>query len=152
MNEIKIYNEILVHPLEDGKSWEMKDWFAVYIKDYGLIYIPKTFVTDFGSIPRFLWFVLGSPATGKHRRATVIHDWLYSSQQISRHLSDKILNIIMEHDRVPNWKRRLIFAGVYTFGFFAWNNKTLDILESNLKLQQESYYENSAIGVHRIFA
>lgn len=30
------------------------------------------------SIPRFFWRVMGSPFVGRHRRASVLHDWLWS--------------------------------------------------------------------------
>lgn len=35
---------------------------------------PEGSVIDGASIPRFFWRLLGSPYTGKHRRASVIHD------------------------------------------------------------------------------
>ena len=50
--------------------------------------IPKGFVTDLASVPRFLWMFL---APSEIAKAAVLHDYLYHSKKVSRLEADKIL-------------------------------------------------------------
>lgn len=95
------FGELDVRPLPDGRNWLLIHEFH-YLTSVQLtpsmerfkftgypnvepvkggtgwyIYIPKGFITDFASIPKPLWSVVGAPAEGKHREAAVIHDALY---------------------------------------------------------------------------
>lgn len=36
--------------------------------------IPKGYVTDFASVPKFLWSIL--PPLGRHNLAALLHDWM----------------------------------------------------------------------------
>lgn len=116
------HGEIVIHPLPNGKTWEMRDWVAVELKD-GVIFIPMLFILDFASIPRLFWTVIGSPATGKHRRGALFHDWLYATQSLDRKECDDIFNAIMKYDKVNVIKRNIVYYTVRTFGYFAWQKK-----------------------------
>src|SRR3990167_9527154 len=88
-----------VRALPDGKSWQLLEEVQ-YVTDWGLVItIPATFVTDFASVPRILWRI-APPATGKHRRAALRHDWLYRtpSVNVTRAQADGIFLAIMEMD------------------------------------------------------
>lgn len=70
-------------PLEleyiDGESWKVTREFD-YLVDYedkegDVIRVPEGFITDFASVPRFLWVMF--PPTGKYGKAAVVHDYLY---------------------------------------------------------------------------
>lgn len=39
--------------------------------------VPAGFTTDLASVPKFLWWIL--PPFGRHSRAAVLHDWLYTT-------------------------------------------------------------------------
>lgn len=82
-----------------------------------LIRVPKGFVTDFASIPFFLWAIL--PPRGKYDEAAVVHDFLYSSKNcigINRKLADKIFKHIMKECGVNCFYRNALYLGVIQFG------------------------------------
>jgi hypothetical protein len=83
-----------------------------------IITVPKGFVTDFGSIPGFLWFVL--PKLGKYNKAAVVHDYLYQmvrEKRFSRVVADSIFLEAMGVLEVPKWKRFVVYLGVRLFGW-----------------------------------
>jgi hypothetical protein len=48
-------------PLDDGRRWELLAPFEYHVGCEGsgiVIVVPAGFVTDFASIPRFLWAIL----------------------------------------------------------------------------------------------
>lgn len=146
------HNEINVKPLPNGKHWITKDWVAVFISKYGLIFIPKKFETDFGTIPRILWTIVGAPATGKHRRAVLFHDWIYSTQQCSRKEADDICLDIMKFDKVTIAKQYLIYLAVRGIGFIAWNSKTKASKDKYIEMQKFQFAKNSLQETRSIFA
>lgn len=90
----------------------------------------KGFVTDFGSIPRLLWWVRGLSPFGRLRRAYTIHDLLYQQpviclragghRPVTRKEADRIL---LEGCAVlgASWlNRRLIYRGVRLWGWVTW--------------------------------
>lgn len=92
--------------------------------------VPSGFITDFGSIPRALWWVRGLSPFGKFRRAYCVHDKLYkapvvrtatSARAITRAEADAILLEAMDV-LGANWlNRRIVYRGVRMGGMFAWN-------------------------------
>lgn len=58
-------------------------------KLFGTIVAPHGYVTDLASVPRlpFAYLLAG----GKASEAGIIHDWLYSSHQLTREQSDAVL-------------------------------------------------------------
>jgi len=143
-----VHNEMRLHPMFNGSEWLTTDWFGVEILS-DLVFIPQGFIFDFASIPRLLWFILGSPATGKHRRAAFIHDWLYASQKITREKADLIFLLIMKEDGVSFIKRRLIYSGVRVGGWVAWSGKDLRDMEIRCKTQEEQFQNNPLSIKHR---
>lgn len=126
IHSLKFHNELLPKPLSNGKDWELSVWYAVtfYIDDDPqkyLVLIPKRYITDFGSIPRSAWPIVGSPATGRHRRGTVFHDWLFT-MHTDRGVSfaNALFDAIMTHDNTPYYKRILINLAVSTAGRISW--------------------------------
>lgn len=84
-----------------------------------LIIVPTGFETDFASIPRFFQRLL--PKLDKHRRAAILHDYLYAKQICERHVCDLIFLEAMEVLKVPTWKRHAMYRAVRMFGWAAWN-------------------------------
>ena len=113
-------NDLKITPLSDGKRWMVLDEFKYYsplIRE--CISIPKGFVTDFASIPRLpLTWIVGSPATGKYRRAAVVHDYLYFKKETDRDICDKVFREAMEEDNTPSWKKNIVYSAVRLFGKF----------------------------------
>lgn len=74
---------LLVSPV-NNKEWVLLEEFDYHVGKYPsdvVITVPRGFVTNFASVPRFLWSWL--PPWGKYGKATIIHDWLY------RHIPEK---------------------------------------------------------------
>lgn len=81
--------------------------------------VPIDFVTDFASVPRFLWSIVGP--YGRHTRAAVLHDWLYSSKIVSRREADALFRRAMRELGVVGWRRWGMWAAVRLFGWTAWH-------------------------------
>lgn len=85
--------------------------------------VPAGFITDFASIPRFLWSVL--PPYGRYAAASVIHDWLYKTGGLhgtyTRKRCDAIFLEAMKVLQVSTLTRNVIYRAVRTFGNSSWN-------------------------------
>ena len=90
------YTKILkVSPLGDGDNWILLEDFKYYDEEVlgnkeepYWITVPPKFMTDFTSVPPiFRSFV---SKWGKHGNATVLHDYLYWTQQCTRKEADDI--------------------------------------------------------------
>ncbi len=96
--------------------------FNVDVPGLGKRVLLKGFKTDFASIPRLLWWIF-PPATGKHRRAAVVHDYLYRYQELPRKQSDDAFLELMFNDGVNWFSRYIIYLGVRIGGWYAWNKR-----------------------------
>lgn len=83
--------------------------------------VPEEFRSDLASVPRLLHFLFDP--LGRHQRAALFHDWLYSTQPVSRQLADALFRAIMELDNVSSWRRWLMYFGVRLFGGYAWRKR-----------------------------
>ena len=80
-------SELLVTPMPDGKYWRLEKEFEYRIGSLDsnqFVIVPKGFITDFASIPKFLWFL---PCWAKFNKAPILHDYLYRTRRI---MGDKI--------------------------------------------------------------
>lgn len=100
------------------------------ITKYSSVEVPKGFVTDLASTPKFLWPIL--PPTKRYTHAAIVHDYHYWTQTISRTDADDIFKIAMGELDVPGWTSFAIYQAVSKFGDKAWNNnkKLQDLGES----------------------
>lgn len=115
----------------DGSRWQVMEPFEYHVgkeDSTEVITIPKWFITDFASIPRIFWTLVGSP-TGRYSKAAVVHDWLYHRQYYERNEADKIFLEAMQVLKVPWWKRRIMWLAVRVFGFLPWNKRRREILK-----------------------
>lgn len=88
-----------------------------------VIEVPAGFVYDGASIPRPLWWLIGSPFTGRYRRAALVHDYLYAVHGCSREEADRVFLEAMDEDRVPKWRRWAMYRGVRLGGAGPWAGK-----------------------------
>lgn len=75
--------------------------------------IPKGFVTDFGTVPKWSQWLINS--RGKGERAYVLHDWLCITGMCSHHTADNILYSAMEYCGVPSYQRILVRSALYLY-------------------------------------
>lgn len=52
--------------------------------------VPKGFISDGASIPSIFWGLIAPCIDGRTLRASIIHDWLYSTGILSRADADKV--------------------------------------------------------------
>jgi len=81
--------------------------------------VPAQFRTDFASIPRMLWTLIGHPA-GKYAQAAVLHDWLYATAPVSRQRADALFFEAMGVLRVRRSRQWALWSGVRVGGWWAW--------------------------------
>lgn len=94
-------------------------------KAHRLIIIPTGFVTDFASIPKFLWSL--APPIGKHSKGALIHDWLYTSHIKGRPWADRVFLEAMDLNGT-NHTLALIYRNmVRVFGKSSYNDNKKDI-------------------------
>ncbi|MBM3772031.1 MAG: DUF1353 domain-containing protein [Acidimicrobiia bacterium] len=119
--------QLVVCPCVDGTSWVLADSFEFQYRRSGQIeriVVPRGFETDFASVPLPFRGVL--PPWGKYGYASVIHDWMYWDQSLSRAAADRVL---LEGMRTLNvWPpvRWTIYCGVRLFGRDAWARNSED--------------------------
>lgn len=112
---------IKVEALETGRQWKLLEEFVYDVGELGggdSIIVPAGFITDMGSVPRIFWNIIDP--WGRPAKAFLIHDYLYSTHQRSRLVSDAILLEAMEVLGVHPFKRWLIYRGVRMGGWVAW--------------------------------
>ena len=88
----------------------------------GKFLVKKGFISDGASIPKGLWWLIGSPFTGNYTRAALLHDALYASELYERDICDDIFLNEMEKDGVSWWKRNLMYSAVRSFGWTVWSS------------------------------
>jgi hypothetical protein len=84
----------------------------------------KGFTTDFASIPRIAWTIIGSPAMGRYTSSSVIHDVLYATEALSRKECDDLFLEMLEIDGVGYFKRYMMYWAVRAGGGFVWKKHT----------------------------
>ncbi len=97
---------IRVHAIVEG----------VYVNN---VDIPKGFVTDFASIPRWVpkWIL---SKWGAHMPAAAAHDRLYNTGELPRNVADGVFRVIMRRQHVAPWKIRVMYRAVRAAGWAAW--------------------------------
>lgn len=83
--------------------------------------VPSGFVTDLASVPRLpvIFWLTGDAADA----AAVVHDWLYSTREVSRSVADAIFREASAAEGVPGWRRWLMWAGVRVGGWAYWDDQ-----------------------------
>lgn len=117
------FTEPLLVEFLDGKRWKLLKEFSYHVGEETsdeVITVPVGFITDFASIPRLFWTLIGPPA-GEYGKAAVIHDFLYHIQTTTRKYADEVFYEAMQVLGVPFWKRWLMYHSVRTFAWIPWN-------------------------------
>ena len=111
--------EIAVEIQADGGNYRLLETRKVYIDLLGKdMIIPKGFVTDFASVPRFFWRLL--PPLGRYNLASLVHDFLYRTGDCTRAQADMIFYDLMEYLGVSYPVRLVMWLGVRVGGGRVW--------------------------------
>ena len=120
-------SSLIVTPMPDGRNWCLCRPFSYHIgsrHSRKIIIVPVGFVTDFASVPQFLWWWL--PYWGKYGKAAVLHDFLYQSHcchlflKGTRKEADKIFYEAMIVGGTPQRRAYLMYLAVRLFGWIGW--------------------------------
>lgn len=98
------------------------------------ITIPEGFETDFGTIPRFLQWIVKPRGTSD--RAYVVHDWLCVTKIIDQRIADKLLYTIMRKDKTKGLEASFAYIGVRLYDIFIrpFRSSTTKILPNNYNI------------------
>lgn len=107
---------------------EPKEWVVIaplrYEDKAGTIYeVPKGFITDLASIPAAIQLLPGFNVNGKSRRPSVLHDWNYCSQKMSRRAADDLFLECLLSESILKPLARTYWLGVRAFGWHYWNKR-----------------------------
>lgn len=104
---------------DDPATWKL-DSPLIYQSDVaGMTFtVPAGFTTDLASTPRipFVYEIGGGVAN----KASVIHDFIYSTHPVTRSVADAVLKEASAVTGVARWRRVLMWAGVRVGGASHW--------------------------------
>lgn len=89
-------SKLLIEPLEDGRTYRLVRPFSYHIGTrYSriVVRVPKNFLTDFASIPKWLWAWL--PDWARINKPSVAHDFMYRCLDWNRALCDAVFYEMM---------------------------------------------------------
>ena len=107
-------------PLEDGIHWQVMEDFEYHIgseDSNDFVKVPKGYVSDLASIPRFLWGIIGGP-WGKYGYAAIVHDFILQNKLYPPSKADRIFYEAMTVLKVPSWKCSMIFFACRMYHLF----------------------------------
>ena len=99
-----------VELLPDRTTWRLLAPFSYLAPEHCLVSVSTGFETDFASVPRWplTFALLGSYG----HAAAVIHDWLYTSGELSRADADRVLHEVLRSSGIARWRAWLMWGGV----------------------------------------
>ena len=103
----------------NNKYWATTKNTEVTLSNGDNIVIPKGFLWDLSSVPKFLWGIF--PPFGDFLIASLVHDYLYVNKQYSRAFADKEMLYFSNKynsNKIDNYLR---YVAVRLFGFTYWN-------------------------------
>lgn len=80
------------------------------------VFVPKGFITDGASIPFWAWSIIRETPYGRVLPAAIIHDYLYQSGDLPRHIADFLFYHALIKCRIPKWKAKIMHYAVRWFG------------------------------------
>ena len=90
------------------------------------VVVPAGYRFDGASIPRWLWWLIGSPFEPDLMLAACVHDWYCDHTAESyqtRVIGDAVFFALLTRAGVPRWRRILMYLGVRSHSFLAYGRK-----------------------------
>jgi len=121
-----------------GDTWQLASDYTVPAFGFSMR-IPKGFVTDRASVPRFLWPIISPADCGAV--APICHDHLYQAggfasglvEPFPRRKVDRLFRMLMQLEMVYGWRRWAAFWAVRLFGWAAWHKADERMVEVQSK-------------------
>lgn len=124
-----LFPDVLDSRYGDGTDWLMLAPFQFIDPIEGIITVPFVersgqrlgYVTDFASIPRAAWPVIGAPA--QYAKEAVIHDYLYTTQSFERERCDAVFYRALLANGRSQARATAMTLAVRAGGWHAWNKR-----------------------------
>lgn len=116
--DLRKTSNIDLRPLDAWNFLLLTDIHYYYIKGKKHIHVPKGFITDLATIPRFAWWCISR--TELSYKAPIVHDYLYEKRQGTQKEADQIFLQIMIEERISFWRRNLAYFFVRMLGWIKW--------------------------------
>lgn len=107
----------------DGEDWILMEDLVYVTRNFDKITVPKGFVTDFASIPRPLWSIVGEPS-GPWAPAAVVHDFCYRTKFLSRVEADQLFRDACIELGVRRTKAWVMWLALRSAGWKAYGAQT----------------------------
>lgn len=109
----------------DGRDYVLLSPFSYTSRAGETTHCPVGFRTDLSSIPRAFWRIL--PPHGTYDKMGVIHDQVFQRGRIGERIctraeADELALEMCEELGVPWLQRQMIYRGLQTGSWIAWNN------------------------------
>jgi hypothetical protein len=107
-------------------QYKLLETLEIELSNKLIIVIPKNYVWDLASVPRFLWSLV--PPDSDAEIAFLIHDYLYENKIVSRKFADNEMMIWSKKTNgtvnvsIKNIDNKVRYYGVKWFGRKAWDN------------------------------
>ena len=99
----------------EGVRWYSLKSELIFLDDKDVYIVPRsTFLFDVASVPNLLQFIY--KPTGSYTEASVLHDYLYTQRNISRHKADNLFYKAMKSSKVNIFTRTLFWVSVRLVG------------------------------------
>lgn len=112
----------------------------VYDRGHEQIIVSRGFITDLASIPKLFRTLLD--VNDAHRRAAVLHDFLYCLQMFTRKQCDDMFLEAMWVIGVPAWKRYAMYLAVRAGGWLIWDKRANTPLDERYDFVGPAYFND----------
>lgn len=131
-------------PYYDQRAFVLTQNMEFRLVDGESLVVPAGFVTDYASIPQYLWSIYSPHDV--YSRAAVVHDYLYWTQQCTKEQADNLFLIAMKESSVGSYTRTIVYEGVVKAGRSSWcENKNARV--KGLPRTLEGKYWTAPAGV-----
>jgi hypothetical protein len=110
-------------PMETSNQYQLAHDFSVTMEISGVdhtIIFPAGWLFNGCSIPRSFWFTTGTPFEARFVVPAMVHDRIYETHQLPRHVADSIFYDLLAGVGVGVYTRSKMFVAVRLAGWKAW--------------------------------
>ena len=128
--------EIVQYALPNKYWCQFLEQFEVNSDIAGRFWVPKGFLSDGASIPKWMWNVL-DPCDPEILFPSYAHDYLYAmcgqlaGTQLTKDQCDRVIRELMLKCGAPRWKANGVYAGLNVGGGKAWRQAEAELRKPN---------------------
>jgi hypothetical protein len=112
----RYFGDVVAKWLDDGRRMQLCE-DLVYVEPDGTVWhVPKGTKIDGASIPWIFWTLIGSPYTGRYRKASVVHDYYCAIRTRPAHQVHAMFLSAMLASQANPWVALAFYLAVCAFG------------------------------------